>query len=456
MIFIYKHNKMAGILDFYGYDSGANDIVSQKQQLLDNQAKIDGVQNEKIEELESRPCSGTVISVNGQTGNVILDADDVGAATSEQGMKAETAYQKPSSGIPTSDLASDVQTSLGKADTAIQEVKTINGNSIVGSGDINITSQTYVIDNTPTYNSNNLVTSGGVQKELALGAVWDVSEHNSLCGSTFESLSVILNSPNLDVLIPTSVRKGGMSIKFVQSSDNKYVTYFLTKGEWSTTESDWEKINLAEDVLGLSPIDLYINNGDKWASSTTNTYKAYVISVNSGDVISVTWKGTTSSTQGLRGLFAQYPEKLQTATNLLSSIVADAISEELTMPADGYFVFWEIFSKFDHRPFSLTLNNIRVIDMIKVVRTLIAEAKYAIVENAENVSTLEGNVGELSSSVTDMDNELDIINDKLGTVKTKGSDTPVSITWEEGGIKPAEIGSAINLSTSTAYKHAII
>lgn len=47
-------------------------------------------------------------------------------------------YSKPSSGIPKSDLASAVQTSLGKADSAIQSVKTINGQSIVGSGNIDI------------------------------------------------------------------------------------------------------------------------------------------------------------------------------------------------------------------------------------------------------------------------------------------------------------------------------
>ena len=35
---------MAGILDFYGYDSGTNDMVSQKQQL----ANIDNAQDEKI------------------------------------------------------------------------------------------------------------------------------------------------------------------------------------------------------------------------------------------------------------------------------------------------------------------------------------------------------------------------------------------------------------------------
>lgn len=48
-------------------------------------------------------------------------------ATSAQGAKADTAYQKPSGGIPKSDLASGVQASLGKADTALQEHQDISG-----------------------------------------------------------------------------------------------------------------------------------------------------------------------------------------------------------------------------------------------------------------------------------------------------------------------------------------
>ena len=49
-------------------------------------------------------------------------------------------YSKPNTGIPKSDLASDVQTSLGKAETALQShqtMKTINGNTITGSGNVN-------------------------------------------------------------------------------------------------------------------------------------------------------------------------------------------------------------------------------------------------------------------------------------------------------------------------------
>ena len=50
-------------------------------------------------------------------------ASEVGAATAAQGSKADSAYQKPSTGIPKPDLASGVQTTLGKADSSVQGVK---------------------------------------------------------------------------------------------------------------------------------------------------------------------------------------------------------------------------------------------------------------------------------------------------------------------------------------------
>lgn len=69
--------------------------------------------------MDGQGSSGSVISVNGQTGVVVLTASDVGAGT----------YSKPSGGIPKTDLASAVQTSLGLADTALQSapVASVNG-----------------------------------------------------------------------------------------------------------------------------------------------------------------------------------------------------------------------------------------------------------------------------------------------------------------------------------------
>lgn len=76
---------------------------------------------------------GAVTSVNGQTGAVVLNAASVHALPDTTVIPAaydDTAvrglisakYTKPSAGIPKTDLASAVQTSLGKADTALQSV----------------------------------------------------------------------------------------------------------------------------------------------------------------------------------------------------------------------------------------------------------------------------------------------------------------------------------------------
>ena len=99
---------MAGTLDFYNYDIEANGVISQKQQ----QAKIDSAQNEKIKELEQ---------VGGYPPEGGIPATDLASGVRTSLGKADTAYQKSSNGIPNTDLASGVQTSLGKADTAYQK-----------------------------------------------------------------------------------------------------------------------------------------------------------------------------------------------------------------------------------------------------------------------------------------------------------------------------------------------
>ena len=89
--------------------------------------------------------------------------------------------------------------------------------------------------------------SGGVAEELALGAVYDVSAKNPAAGPNndgkWESLSALLSDANLNTLIPTTVRKGGMSIKFVTSSDNKYVQYRLMSDSFNTTVANWQGVD---------------------------------------------------------------------------------------------------------------------------------------------------------------------------------------------------------------------
>ena len=76
---------------------------------------------------------GAVDSVNGQTGTVVLDAEDVGALPDTTTASDLGAYVKPSGGIPKTDLASAVQTSLGKADTALQTAPVTSVNGATGA-----------------------------------------------------------------------------------------------------------------------------------------------------------------------------------------------------------------------------------------------------------------------------------------------------------------------------------
>lgn len=102
------------------------------------------------------------------------------------------------------------------------------------------------IDDNIINGSNNLVKSGTIYNEFALAGVYDVSAKNPTGGPNSDgkfTLNYILNPNNVNTLIPTAVRKGGMNIKFVQSSDNKYAQYRLMSNTFSTIESDWQGVN---------------------------------------------------------------------------------------------------------------------------------------------------------------------------------------------------------------------
>lgn len=84
--------------------------------------------------------------------------------------------------------------------------------------------------------------------------------------------------------IPEPLRKGGMSVKFIkgsaQSSD-KYVQYFLSKNNWSTSKDDWQKMNLKEEVSQLGQevddkiyLPTYNEEDDKYITNAGTIYNA--------------------------------------------------------------------------------------------------------------------------------------------------------------------------------------
>lgn len=144
--------------------------VADAQEKLVSGTNIKTVNNQSLLGAGNITISGggAVNSVNGQTGTVVLDAEDVGALPDSTTIPTQLSqlsddsahrlvtdsekstwngkgtYSKPSTGIPKTDLASAVQTSLGKADNAQPllvsgtTIKTINGTSLLGSGNIDV------------------------------------------------------------------------------------------------------------------------------------------------------------------------------------------------------------------------------------------------------------------------------------------------------------------------------
>lgn len=102
----------------YAYGINERPFTSEEQAALDS-----GITAEKVAKIDQKlDKSSSKESLYGtdKAGNqVMISRFDY--ATASQGAKADTAYQKPSSGIPKSDLVAEVQESLSKADTAYQK-----------------------------------------------------------------------------------------------------------------------------------------------------------------------------------------------------------------------------------------------------------------------------------------------------------------------------------------------
>lgn len=107
------------LLKYVSGVDGSKDLASALAQIENNKGKIETLNGD----------SSTAGSVDKKVKDAIdaeVERANGAYATKAQGEKADTAYQKPSTGIAKTDLASDVQGSLDKANTAIQGITPSN------------------------------------------------------------------------------------------------------------------------------------------------------------------------------------------------------------------------------------------------------------------------------------------------------------------------------------------
>lgn len=103
------------------------------------------------------------------------------------------------------------------------------------------------IDDELTPGSNNIPKSGNVLENIIKnGSAFDLSAYNAVDGvlATYADLDAALTALNA---LPAVYKQGGMSFRFVRTSDNKYEQYRLTASEFTTDITAW----IDEDSLSV-------------------------------------------------------------------------------------------------------------------------------------------------------------------------------------------------------------
>ena len=229
-----------------------------------------------------------------------------------------TAYQKPSSGIPSTDLASAVQASLGKADTALQSftetdptvpswakqsskpsyavgeisgaqetlvsgtnIKTINGNSVLGSGNISIQGGDTNVIESISFNGSSVPVDGN---------------KNAAITYTAPVISVNGNTGAVVISVPTKVSD--------LTNDAGYITsytetdpVFSASAAHSITSADIAAWNGKSDFSGS-----YNDLTDKPTippAVTESTVSGWGFTKNAGTITGVTMNGASKGTSGV-------------------------------------------------------------------------------------------------------------------------------------------------------------
>lgn len=189
-----EDRKKLGELNNYD-DTALKELISKKANPSDIPTKLSELENDKnfidntyhdsskqnsINDLETIRAGAS----KGATALQSISKEDVTDAlgytpynsSNPDGYTSNTGtYSKPTDGIPKSDLESSVQSSLDKADSSIQKIKTINNQSLEGEGNIEIQggSSAEVDNTTITKDDNNKLQTVAIKDQnLTSRKVW--------------------------------------------------------------------------------------------------------------------------------------------------------------------------------------------------------------------------------------------------------------------------------------------
>jgi len=222
-----------------------------------------------------------------------------------------------------------------------------------------------------SYYANNVKGGSG-------SGVYDVSKEHPTSGPNGDgkfTLEYILNSSNVNELIPVNKRYPGMSIQFVSTSDNIYVQYRLMADEWSTATVNWVKdditVYLDSFLDGTIGKDVFSHNGYYSTSGVWSNGTAYTtgyVRVYSGDVIKLLY-----SCYNMMGLAAFDKDFNLVLEHCITTNIAVVLDISYTVPEGICYL------RFTNRDASSPKAE------VVVNRVGVSETAYSAKEKAENI-----------------------------------------------------------------------
>ena len=171
-------------------------------------------------------------------------------------------YTKPSGGIPKTDLADSVQTSLGKADTAIQSETVKSVNITAGTSGINLS----------------LSSAGALDVAISSGSIASGNSNFVTGGTVYSTTSTLAPkaSPSFTGTPTAPTASAGTST--TQVATTAFVTDAVSTAIGSITGIDFQVVTSLPSTGTKGVIYLVSNSG-----SSPNSYDEYIWIVPTGD-----------------------------------------------------------------------------------------------------------------------------------------------------------------------------
>ena len=273
--------------------------------------------------------------------------------------------------------------------------------------------------------------------------IFDVSANNN--DAVFKSLSALLNSSDLSILIPTSVRHGGMTIRFIQSyeqsSDNKYVQYRYMEADATTAATfinvaNWQGIDeiptpRSQNLMTSGGVYSAINGGGKaYRPCTFSQQNNKILEIDGTVRVFSNWAVTDyidiKNFYGIRFYASQFPEAPYVSIQLYDE-QKNIVKNLISIPTE-----YEILNnQYSYARVCFHISSSSVLNVYEIY--------------------LSGGIGKIVQQIEDINNSIEDINNSIEDINSKIENISEPIQYELTPIRAINQDGSITNHISSAW-----